>query len=76
MSPFELVEPQSLREAIGLLDADDPSVRAIAGGTAVMLMMLLAGWRLDRTARWLMVLSLTCVSCAALLHCRIWRLPG
>jgi len=39
MSPFELVEPQSLREAIGLLDPDDASVRAIAGGTAVMLMM-------------------------------------
>jgi carbon-monoxide dehydrogenase medium subunit len=39
MSPFELVEPRSLREAIGLLDPEDPSVRAIAGGTAVMLMM-------------------------------------
>jgi len=39
MSPFELVQPQSLREAIGLLDPDDASVRAIAGGTAVMLMM-------------------------------------
>jgi carbon-monoxide dehydrogenase medium subunit len=39
MSPFELVEPRSLREAISLLDPDDASVRAIAGGTAVMLMM-------------------------------------
>ena len=39
MIPFELVEPQSLREAIGLLDPDDAAVRAIAGGTAVMLMM-------------------------------------
>ncbi len=39
MSPFELVEPRSLREAIDLLDPDDASVRAIAGGTAVMLMM-------------------------------------
>jgi aerobic carbon-monoxide dehydrogenase medium subunit len=39
MSPFELVEPRSLRAAIDLLDPDDPSVRAIAGGTAVMLMM-------------------------------------
>jgi len=39
MTPFELVEPRSLREAIGLLDPDDTSVRAIAGGTAVMLMM-------------------------------------
>ena len=39
MTPFELAEPHSLREAIGLLDPDDTSVRAIAGGTAVMLMM-------------------------------------
>jgi aerobic carbon-monoxide dehydrogenase medium subunit len=39
MTPFELVSPASLREAIGLLDPDDPSVRALAGGTALMLMM-------------------------------------
>ena len=39
MRPFELVEPTSLNEAIGLLDADDPSVRPIGGGTALMLMM-------------------------------------
>ncbi|MBV8534017.1 MAG: xanthine dehydrogenase family protein subunit M [Alphaproteobacteria bacterium] len=39
MTPFELVEPRSLREAAALLDADDPSVRPIAGGTALMLMM-------------------------------------
>ena len=39
MIPFELVEPRSLSEAISLLDPDDPTVRPIAGGTAVMLMM-------------------------------------
>lgn len=39
MTPFELLEPASLREAIGLLDPDDSSVRPIAGGTALMLMM-------------------------------------
>jgi carbon-monoxide dehydrogenase medium subunit len=39
MIPFELAEPRSLRDAAGLLDADDPSVRAIAGGTALMLVM-------------------------------------
>jgi len=39
MTPFELLEPSSLREALGLLDPDDPSVRPIAGGTALMLMM-------------------------------------
>ena len=39
MTPFELVEPASLDEAIALLDAEDPTVRPIAGGTALMLMM-------------------------------------
>jgi carbon-monoxide dehydrogenase medium subunit len=39
MTPFELVEPASLGEAIALIDPDDPDVRAIAGGTALMLMM-------------------------------------
>ncbi len=39
MSPFELLEPRTLREAAGLLASADPSVRPIAGGTAVMLMM-------------------------------------
>ncbi|HLH97274.1 MAG TPA: xanthine dehydrogenase family protein subunit M [Xanthobacteraceae bacterium] len=39
MIGFELAEPVSLPEAIKLLDADDPQVRPIAGGTALMLMM-------------------------------------
>jgi carbon-monoxide dehydrogenase medium subunit len=39
MTPFELLEPATLREAIALLDPDDSSVRPIAGGTALMLMM-------------------------------------
>lgn len=39
MIPFELLEPRTLREAAALLDAGDASVRPIAGGTAVMLMM-------------------------------------
>jgi aerobic carbon-monoxide dehydrogenase medium subunit len=39
MTPFELVEPTSLHAAIALLDPDDPAVRPIAGGTALMLMM-------------------------------------
>jgi carbon-monoxide dehydrogenase medium subunit len=39
MTPFELAEPASLAEAIKLLDPDDASVRPIAGGTALMLMM-------------------------------------
>ena len=39
MTPFEIAEPRSLREATSLLDADDASVRPIGGGTALMLMM-------------------------------------
>jgi aerobic carbon-monoxide dehydrogenase medium subunit len=39
MTPFELLEPTSLHEAIALLDPDDAAVRPIAGGTALMLMM-------------------------------------
>ena len=39
MAPFELEEPGSLTEALGLLDPEDPAVRPIAGGTALMLMM-------------------------------------
>ena len=42
MTPFELAEPRTLREAVALLDAGRASegpVRAIAGGTALMLMM-------------------------------------
>ena len=39
MKSFELVEPATLDEAVGLLDPDDPGVRAVAGATALMLMM-------------------------------------
>lgn len=39
MTPFELAEPRTLREAVALLGGDEPAARAIAGGTALMLMM-------------------------------------
>jgi len=39
MIPFELVEPASLKDALSAIDPDDPTVRPIAGGTALMLMM-------------------------------------
>lgn len=39
MTPFDLIEPASLKEAIEQIDPDDPDVRPIAGGTALMLMM-------------------------------------
>jgi carbon-monoxide dehydrogenase medium subunit len=39
MIPFDLAEPTSLAAAIKMLDPDDATVRPIAGGTALMLMM-------------------------------------
>ena len=39
MTPFDLAEPTSLADAIKLLDPDDPTIRPIGGGTALMLMM-------------------------------------
>jgi len=37
MSPFELLEPATLAEAVALLEDED--TRAFSGGTALMLMM-------------------------------------
>src|SRR6202051_2260867 len=34
-----MVEPKSLKEAMGLLDPQEPPIRAVSGGTALMLMM-------------------------------------
>lgn len=39
MIPFDMVEPTSLGEAMALLDPEDPTIRPVAGGTALMLMM-------------------------------------
>ncbi|MGB3387812.1 MAG: xanthine dehydrogenase family protein subunit M [Pseudaminobacter sp.] len=39
MRGFELVRPATLEEAIRLLDTDDPTVRPLSGGTAIMQMM-------------------------------------
>ena len=39
MTPFELLEPRTLREAAALLASGDATARPFAGGTAVMLMM-------------------------------------
>ena len=39
MIPFEWEEPRSLKDAVALLDPEDTSIRPIAGGTALMLMM-------------------------------------
>jgi aerobic carbon-monoxide dehydrogenase medium subunit len=37
--PFEMVEPNSLEEALSLLDPQEPTIRPVGGGTALMLMM-------------------------------------
>ena len=39
LAPFELAEPRALAEAIALLQAREGTVRPMAGGTALMLMM-------------------------------------
>jgi carbon-monoxide dehydrogenase medium subunit len=39
MIPFDMVTPTSLKEAVALLDPQEPNIRAVAGGTALMLMM-------------------------------------
>jgi carbon-monoxide dehydrogenase medium subunit len=48
MTPFDLAEPATLAEAVALLDPDDPSVRPIAGGTGLMLMMKAGVFRPQR----------------------------
>jgi aerobic carbon-monoxide dehydrogenase medium subunit len=48
MTPFDLAEPASLKEAIALLDPDDPSVRPLGGGTALILMMKAGVFRPSR----------------------------
>jgi carbon-monoxide dehydrogenase medium subunit len=39
MIPFDWAEPKTLKAAVALLDAEDPTIRPVAGGTALMLMM-------------------------------------
>ncbi len=39
MIPFDMVEPASLQEAVALLDPEQPTIRPVSGGTALMLMM-------------------------------------
>jgi carbon-monoxide dehydrogenase medium subunit len=39
MISFEMAEPASLEEAVAMLDPQEPTIRPVAGGTALMLMM-------------------------------------
>lgn len=64
MTPFELAEPATLKEAIALLDPDDPSVRPIAGGTALMLMMKAGVFRPSRLVSLRNVKSFTSIDAA------------
>src|SRR5262245_56518095 len=64
MTPFELADPTSLKEAIALLDPDDASVRPIAGGTALMLMMKAGVFRPSKLVSLRYVKELTSVDAA------------
>jgi carbon-monoxide dehydrogenase medium subunit len=64
MTPFELAEPKTLQEAVGLLDADDPTVRPIAGGTALMLMMKAGVFRASKLVSLRAINELTSVAAA------------
>lgn len=48
MTPFELLEPRSLRKAAALTDTDEGAVRPMGGGTALMLMMKMGVLRPSR----------------------------
>jgi carbon-monoxide dehydrogenase medium subunit len=61
MTPFELAEPATLKEAIALLDPDDPTVRPIAGGTALMLMMKASVFRPEKLVSLRNVKGLTAI---------------
>jgi carbon-monoxide dehydrogenase medium subunit len=61
MTPFELAEPATLKDAIALLDPDDPTVRPIAGGTALMLMMKAGVFRPEKLVSLRNVKGLTAI---------------
>jgi carbon-monoxide dehydrogenase medium subunit len=65
MTPFELAEPASLRDAIALLDPDDSTVRPIAGGTALMLMMKAGVFRPEKLVSLRNVKDLTSIDATA-----------
>lgn len=48
MSSFELAQPQTIEEALALLDDDDPAIRPFGGGTALILMMKAQVYRPQR----------------------------
>jgi carbon-monoxide dehydrogenase medium subunit len=65
MTPFELAEPATLGEALALLDPDDTSVRVIAGGTALMLMMKAGVFRPTRLVSLRAIQTLSAIDAAA-----------
>jgi carbon-monoxide dehydrogenase medium subunit len=65
MTPFELAEPESLAQALALLDPDDPTVRPIAGGTALMLMMKAGVFRPTKLVSLRKIAALTSVESTA-----------
>jgi carbon-monoxide dehydrogenase medium subunit len=65
MTPFELAEPATLPEALALFDPDDASVRPIAGGTALMLMMKAGVFRPTRLVSLRAIGKLSAIDAAA-----------
>jgi carbon-monoxide dehydrogenase medium subunit len=65
MTPFELVEPATLPEALALLDPEDASVRPIAGGTALMLMMKAGVFRPTRLVSLRAIVKLSAIDAEA-----------
>jgi aerobic carbon-monoxide dehydrogenase medium subunit len=64
MTPFELAEPATVKEALRLLDPDDASVRPLGGGTALMLMMKAGVFRPTRLVSLRKIGKLSSVSAA------------
>ena len=64
MTPFELAEPDTIEEALRLLDPDDASVRPLGGGTALMLMMKAGVFRPTRLVSLRKIKSLSRVAAA------------
>jgi carbon-monoxide dehydrogenase medium subunit len=65
MTPFELHEPTTVREALELLDPDDPAMRPMGGGTALMLMMKAGVFRPTRLVSLRKVGPLNAIAAAA-----------
>ena len=65
MTPFDLAEPETIEEALRLLDPDDDSIRPLGGGTALMLMMKAGVFRPTRLVSLRKITALKRIAVAA-----------